>query len=920
MDKHDFDQMDSLVGDYLSFRNYFDSAEVLEEERQRPQRRASQVTAKANPEAVKERILSSFIQGDYPRILTLWDTYIIQALKDRSAQIAAEARTAEFYINLQCATFPFRSDVMKKLGNPGVAARTAARSMTIFRHYLESRGKNMVTMREFSVYKSLHKIAFPPTHPSFSHLFHDKWIPMAMANVETFLDRFFDTTDLPELCQMYLNKVTGAAAAGADVDEREQELRDAFKQRERKLMQFARSMFDLSKELLDKTDTSGQRPLDPDFLVGFKHKFAAFQEVLDPASLLSQPNSPRGPANGHKPMPPQEQRPQQQMTRTNNIPAAPDRSQDGPEAMTPRDTGKAGYRSTVPGPHEALKPTELNYDLIVGDLVHIAAEAESSLLGSGALAPDRLESVSANLGRGAELLRAMLRVFSRRLHHGGDSTEEDDMIAMQMARNDILGFGGGQFDEGQVGTRLGAVGGGPLTSLLTTLSRTVANSNETGVSETGRKLLDQCSYFIVHLGHFIASLTLTVPGNTYSSQHGVLLTQALVDLLVAIPFEDDFSGKRRKGLSTRQTVSAIALLALSFRTRQSQTALVRRGIVSWQATAFMSNRLDASDMMLHTYLLRAVCTNQDAQRALCSSPTVQRQTETLLTALMELLVAKTTAQNTPELKANLAATLELFIQEPDMREVAKALNYKEKLHHVGATLDIEGADAVHRLCDVLESTKPPEPMSAERRGGFHSEVTAYLCSVLVSALEDQSISGSLSHYGSMEGSGGHTGGSPYGKGPDLPEDMRSLPRLPRTPDGGGNPRYLDHSKDLVQAEEYEEMNEDGTGPDYSANPGAVPFAPPVWNGENDGGGGGGNTGAGEEAEMVQGNEEEDWTPNDDNLGRSRDEKGRQMFAADLLDDEEGGGDGDGDGGGSGGDDDDDEVEEEESGGKDDEMN
>ena len=81
--------------------------------------------------------------------------------------------------------------------------------------------------------------------------------------------------------------------------------------------------------------------------------------------------------------------------------------------------------------------------------------------------------------------------------------------------------------------------------------------------------------------------------------------------------------------------------------------MVRRGSTGWLANAFMEKRLNANDMMVCTYLIRVMCSNTEAQRALVASPSMQRQTEMMLTALMELLIANPSDNNTPELKSNL---------------------------------------------------------------------------------------------------------------------------------------------------------------------------------------------------------------------------------------------------------------------------
>jgi hypothetical protein len=58
------------------------------------------------------------------------------------------------------------------LGAPDKAAKAAARSMTIFKHFYESRGSILALKgSEFYNFRGLHRIAFPPTHPQCKELF-----------------------------------------------------------------------------------------------------------------------------------------------------------------------------------------------------------------------------------------------------------------------------------------------------------------------------------------------------------------------------------------------------------------------------------------------------------------------------------------------------------------------------------------------------------------------------------------------------------------------------------------------------------------------------------------------------------------------------------------------------------------------------
>ena len=93
------------------------------------------------------------------------------------AHMQLVALASEFNMNLFCLTGAFRSEIVKSFETPAMAAKNAARTMSIFKNYIDTRGKNLVSQEggEFQIYKDLYKIAFPPTHPVYSHLFSNNW-------------------------------------------------------------------------------------------------------------------------------------------------------------------------------------------------------------------------------------------------------------------------------------------------------------------------------------------------------------------------------------------------------------------------------------------------------------------------------------------------------------------------------------------------------------------------------------------------------------------------------------------------------------------------------------------------------------------------------------------------------------------------
>jgi len=108
--------LDDLVEDYLRFRLAPRTLISFQNEK---------ITNSSDPEKshIKERILSAFSNGNYPILLQLWDSLVIKYLPSRSLGIVAESNKVEFLINIHCAIFPFRTEVLHKAKEPDIAAR-----------------------------------------------------------------------------------------------------------------------------------------------------------------------------------------------------------------------------------------------------------------------------------------------------------------------------------------------------------------------------------------------------------------------------------------------------------------------------------------------------------------------------------------------------------------------------------------------------------------------------------------------------------------------------------------------------------------------------------------------------------------------------------------------------------------------------
>lgn len=259
----DLSKLDDLVAEYIYFRGYKRALTQFNIDRQGRFNTHAQdgiVSEQLALRSCRDRVMSALESGDYPQALTLWDALVIQTLNNRSVAMNNEARTAEFILNLFLAIYPFRSEVIKSAGTPRIASATAARSMTIFKHFLESRGHRLTQRdQEFANYRNLHKIAFPPTHPQFKHLFTEDWTKMAKYRLAAFLERFFGAPEPPLLCQIFQNH-DGRADA--------EEIKLSFQKREKKLIRFSKSLYDITNELVVVIENGNT--VDKEFLSDFR--------------------------------------------------------------------------------------------------------------------------------------------------------------------------------------------------------------------------------------------------------------------------------------------------------------------------------------------------------------------------------------------------------------------------------------------------------------------------------------------------------------------------------------------------------------------------------------------------------------------------------------------------------------------------
>ena len=104
-------ELDQLVADYLAYRKCNDAEALISNLKDLG------TNDSYGRGAISSRILSAFDDGDYQSLLSLWETHIVQSTSDTiSLSLGYEVKAAEFLCNLHCAVYPFRPEVIRRVG------------------------------------------------------------------------------------------------------------------------------------------------------------------------------------------------------------------------------------------------------------------------------------------------------------------------------------------------------------------------------------------------------------------------------------------------------------------------------------------------------------------------------------------------------------------------------------------------------------------------------------------------------------------------------------------------------------------------------------------------------------------------------------------------------------------------------------
>ena len=778
----ELERLDSLVSEYLLFRSFKQTQAQLFLDKRLP---SINKEVGRQQRTTVQRLLNALDNGDYPRMVALWDSFITARSSERSKSLSVEMREVEFLVHLTCAVYPFRSEIIQIAGSPAVAAKVAARSMTIFKHYLETRGSRC-SADEFVGYRNIHKIAFPPAHPQYKHMFTPEWSRTTRNRIASFLEKFFTPSNVPVLCHLF--ERLGTKTEG--------ELKEIFRRRERKLLKFARSVHTLSSDLLSALEAG--KSVDKAFLISFRNRFNTFEEVMRPdedfeqemggADTLSSP-----PAGFYVP--------------SVVDPASPTTKRPPPARPTANAIAKASIVA-----HKIADLGHLDYASMSRDVAFMSSELAGEI--SGLLTKKHVISpadaaVKCEISmHGCVLLHALVQYVLRPDKEVQSKAARDSAVTA-LCRADILGLRSATTQASFVDISSGSIGleSRSVTRFMFALAEATKRIPETvsvaRIVEPGKnssfkvpsyeKLLQAGELVAEYAGRLITALCTSPIGVSYLHTFGVRITAAFADLLVAFPSSLDAGGqevggwgekeeeeeeekkkeeeeeggeaRHRRGGPGIQTWCLMALILLTGQSKTNQVVVLKRGVISWLSKTLgrfvgdaqqelralsedPNQQLSANNFSgalpppeapspalarlfdMAVGLLRIIVNSPEAQRYLVGSVAMQRETESLISVLNLLLIV----EGRSEYHVNiLLTTLQVLLKEATTREiVAQTLDTAllRRCIEQRTTMSID-VDKASELLQAIESTAPTV-VDEGRAGDDNLEAAEILESVLAS--------------------------------------------------------------------------------------------------------------------------------------------------------------------------------------------
>ena len=169
--------VDDLITEYLTFQGYDQTLENFLESTSTtsPNARVKDLDGdeRDNVELILSEFMVAFDEGNHVDLFILWQNHVPRPLLRVNSQHpdALTAMKLEFYLNLHCAVYPFRDEVLAEAGSLEEASKRCGKAMSVFRRYISSRGKSLSQTPEFIAFYALPYVPSPTEHPTFKGMF-----------------------------------------------------------------------------------------------------------------------------------------------------------------------------------------------------------------------------------------------------------------------------------------------------------------------------------------------------------------------------------------------------------------------------------------------------------------------------------------------------------------------------------------------------------------------------------------------------------------------------------------------------------------------------------------------------------------------------------------------------------------------------
>ena len=226
-----------------------------------------------------EEFLDAFDSGNHVDLFILWQNHIPRPLLRLNSNHpdTQAALQLEFYLNLHCAVYPFRDEVLGMANSLQEASTACGKAMAVFRRYIESRGKGLSQTPEFIAFYALPYVPNPTEHPTFSPMFTSGWMSDLRLKLSQFVAGQLSTSSF-KAAPAILDCVAEALKAN-DMEARVAEA----KGREMTIVKFAESIYNVSLELWDSLKMQSDEG-NATFLEEVGEQLKNFQNTFDQLS------------------------------------------------------------------------------------------------------------------------------------------------------------------------------------------------------------------------------------------------------------------------------------------------------------------------------------------------------------------------------------------------------------------------------------------------------------------------------------------------------------------------------------------------------------------------------------------------------------------------------------------------------------